>query len=101
MQGRKILLGCGLCCSGLFSLEGSKDPGIPWPQARPEDVWMLDNPQRPQVVGSALLVHKAQGERGHPGASTKGHGTTVVQDCAKSISVMGKIRQRGKDIKDK
>lgn len=63
MQGRKILLGRGLCCSGLFSLEGSKDPGIPWPQARPEDVWMLDNPQRPQVVGSALLVRA-----GHKGS---------------------------------
>lgn len=51
-----MLLGRELCCSGLFSLEGSKDPTIPWPQAGPEDAWTLDNPQRPQDVGSALLV---------------------------------------------
>jgi len=50
-----------VCCSGPFSLEGSKDPGIPLPQAGPEDVWMLDMPPSstcvsPLVLGGTLLM---------------------------------------------
>lgn len=78
-----MLLGRGLCCSGLFSLEGSKDPGIPWPQAEPEDVWMLDNPQRPQVVGCALLVQA--GHKGSVGTLGPAH-AFASRDTAQLLS---------------